>query len=89
MKIKINSVEVPEAMLDVAARSTGFFDGLRVAIGVIRKEAPQAISPETCVSLEAFADRIEQNLVGAVGMYADSIAEEHGWRRNDEEDAEA
>ena len=86
MKIKINSVEVPEAMLDVAARSTGSFDGLRVAIGVIRKEAPQAISPETCVSLEAFADRIEQNLVG---MYADSIAEEHGWRRNDEEDAEA
>lgn len=87
MKIKIDSVEVPEAMLDVAARSTGFFDGLRVAIGAIRKEAPQATSPETCVSLEALADRIEQKLPGAVGMYADSIAEEHGWRRNDEDEA--
>lgn len=37
MKIKINGVEVPEAMLDVAARVSGFSDGLRVAIGVHQK----------------------------------------------------
>ncbi len=32
MKIKVNSVEIPEAMLDVAARAAGFSDGLQVAI---------------------------------------------------------
>ena len=40
MKIKINGVEISEAMLDVAARASGFSDGLRVAIGVIKEEAP-------------------------------------------------
>lgn len=89
MKIKINSVEIPEAMLDVAARSAGFSDGMRVAIGVIRKEVSQASSPETGVALEALADRMEQRWPGAWDMYADIIAEKHGWRKNDEEDAEA
>ena len=64
MKIKINSVEVPEAMLDIAARAAGFSDGMRVAIGVIRKEALQAASPETGVALEALADRMEQRWPG-------------------------
>lgn len=67
MKIEVNAVEVPEAMLDVAARSAGFSDGMRVAIGAIRKEVPQASSPETGLALEALADRMEQRWAGGMG----------------------
>ena len=87
MKIEVNSVEIPEAMLDVAARAAGFSDGMRVAIGVIRKEARQASSSETGVALEALADRMEQRWPGTWDMYADIIAEKHGWRRNDKDEA--
>ena len=89
MKIKINSVEIPEVMLDVAARASGFSDGLRVAIGVIRKEASQVRFLSDGVLLENIACKIEQNLPGAVSMYTDSIAKVHGWRKNDEYDTQA
>lgn len=89
MKTKINGVEIPEAMLDVAARASGFSDGLRVAIEVIRKEAPQIRFLSARALLEDIACKIEQSLPGAVSMYTDSIAKAHGWRKNDEDDTEA
>ena len=89
MKIKVNNVEIPEAMLDVAARASGFSDGLRVAIGVIRKEAPQIRFLSAWALLENIACKIEQNLPGAVSVYTDSLAQEHGWRKLDEDDTQA
>ena len=89
MKIKINGVEVPEAMLDVAARVSGFSDGLRVAIGVIRKEAPQIRFLSARALLENIACKIEQNLPGVASVYTDSLAQEHGWRKLNEDDAQA
>ena len=44
-------------MLDVAARASGFSDGLRVAIGVIRKEASQVRFLSDGVLLENIAAR--------------------------------
>lgn len=89
MKIKINNVEVPEAMLDVAARVAGFSDGLRVAIGVIRKEAPQIRFLSARALLENIACKIEQDLPGVVSVYTDNLAKERGWRKLDEDDTQA
>lgn len=89
MKIKINGVEVSEAMLDVAARVSGFSDGLRVAIGVIRKEAPQIRFLSARALLENIACKIEQNLPGVASVYADNLAQERGWRKLDEDDTQA
>ncbi len=84
MKIKINGVEVPEAMLDVAARVSGFSDGLRVAIGVIRKEAPQIRFLSARALLENIACKIEQNLPEIMSMYMDNTAKAHGWEKKDD-----
>ena len=89
MKTKINGVEIPETMLDVAARAAGFSDGLQMAIGVIRKEAPQICFLSARVLLENVACKMEQGLPGVVSMYTDSLAQEHGWRKLDEDDVEA
>jgi hypothetical protein len=89
MKIKINEVEVSEAMLDVAARVAGFSDGLQVAIELIRKEAPQIRFLSARALLENIARKIEQDLPGVVSVYADSLAQERGWRKLDEDDTQA
>ncbi len=89
MKIKINNVEIPEAMLDVAARVAGFSDGLRVMIEVIRKEAPQIRFLSARTLLENIACKVEQDLPGVAGVYADNLAKERGWRKLDEDDTQA
>ena len=89
METKINNVEVPEAMFDVAARAAGFFDGLQVAIELIREEAPQIRFLSARALLENIACKIEQGLPGVVSMYTDSLAQEHGWRKLNEDDAQA
>lgn len=89
MKTKINEVEVSEAMLDVAARAAGFSDGLQVAIRVIRKEAPQISFLSDRALLENIAFKIEQSLPGVVSMYTDNLAQEHGWRKLDEDNTQA
>ncbi len=89
MKIKINEVEVSEAMLDVAARTAGFSDGLQVAIELIRKEAPQIRFLSARALLENIACKIEQGLPGVASVYTDSLTQEHGWRKFDEDDTQA
>lgn len=89
MKIKINKVEVPEAMLDVAARAAGFSDGLQVAIELIREEALQISFLSARALLENIARKIEQGLPGVVSVYTDSLAQERGWRKLDEDDTQA
>lgn len=89
MKIKVNSVEIPETMLDVAARVAGFSDGLQVAIGVFREAIPQIHFLSAQAFLESVACKIEQGLPGVVSMYTDSLAQEHGWRKLNEDDTQA
>lgn len=89
MKIKINGVEISEAMLDVAARVSGFSDGLRVAIGVIKEEAPHIRFHSARTLLENIARKIEQELPGVVSVYTDNLAKERGWRKLDEDDTQA
>ena len=89
MKIKINNVEVSEAMLDVAARAAGFSYGLQVAIELIRKEAPQIRFLSARALLENIACKIEQGLPGVVSIYTDSLAQENGWRKLNEDGTQA
>lgn len=89
MKIKVNSVEIPEAMLDVAARAAGFSDGLQVAIELIRKKAPRIRFLSARALLENIACKIEQDLPGVVSVYTDNLAQERGWRKLDEDDTQA
>lgn len=89
MKIKVNSVEIPEAMLDVAARAAGFSDGLQVAIELIREEALQISFLSARALLENVACKMEQGLPGVVSVYTDSLAQEHGWRKLNEDDTQA
>lgn len=89
MKIKINGVEVPEAMFDVAARAAGFSDGLQVMIELIRREAPQIRFLSARALLENIACKIEQNLPEVASVYTDNLAQERGWRKLNEDDTQA
>lgn len=84
MKIKINGVEISEAMLDVAARASGFSDGLQVAIGVIKEEAPHIRFQSARTLLENIARKIEQELPEIVSMYMDNTVKAHGWEKKDD-----
>ena len=84
MKIEINGVEISEAMLDVAARASGFSDGLRVAIGVIKEEAPHIRFHSARTLLENIARKIEQELPEIMSMYMDNTAKAHGWEKKDD-----
>ena len=77
MKIKVNSIEIPETMLDVAARAAGFSDGLQIAIGGIREAVSQVHSFADQALLEKVACKMEQEMPWAVKMYVDGMAEKY------------
>ena len=61
-----------------------FSDGLQVAIGVIKEEAPHIRFQSARTLLENIARKIEQKLPEIVSMYMDNTAKAHGWEKKDD-----